>query len=85
MVNILKDFCVIAVAREKYRLTPPNNTSTDRPTPLVNTAIEIPQVITVDVTRPVVSVLVIVLNCFIFFANIPGTSISLSKYALDFI
>lgn len=66
MVNILKDFCNLAVAREKRRLVPLNAISTGRPAPLVNVAMETPPVIVVDVDRPSYTMLVTVLNCFIF-------------------
>ena len=65
-VKILKDFRVIAVTRERSRLVPPKAMPTDRPTPLANATIDIPQVITVDVIRPVSTIPVIVLNRFIF-------------------
>ena len=48
MVKILKDFCVMAVARERSRLVPLKAIPTGNPTPLANVAIEIPPVITVD-------------------------------------
>ena len=80
-VKILKYFYVIAVRREKGRLIPLNAIPTGRPTPLANVAIETPPVITVDVIRPVSTMLVIVLNRFIFFASHLQTSNSSSKYA----
>ena len=55
---------------------------TGRPTPLGNVAIEIPPVITVDVIRFVFTMLVVVLNRFIFLANSSRNFISSSKYAL---
>ena len=36
MVNILKDFCVVTVARENSRLIQINVISTERPTPPQN-------------------------------------------------
>ena len=41
-VNILKDFCVIAVAREKTGLGPLNALPTGRPMPLAKVTIETP-------------------------------------------
>ena len=65
-VNILKDFPVIAIAREKTRLVPLNVIPTGRPA-LINAAVESPPVITANVIRPVSTMLVIVSNHFIFF------------------
>ena len=48
-VKILKDFHVMAVAREKRRLVPLNTIPTGRLAPLANAAIETPSVMTVDV------------------------------------
>ena len=81
MVKILKDFCEMAVARERSRLVPPKAIPTGSPTPLASAAIEIPPVITVDVIRPVSTIPVIVLNRFIFLPICSRTSISLKKYA----
>ena len=72
---------MMAVARERSRLVAPKAIPTGNPTPLVNAAIEIPPVITVDVIRPVSTIPVIVLNRFIVLAICSGTSISLRKYA----
>ena len=47
MVKILKDFCVMADARERIRLVPLKAIQTSNPTPLANVAILIPPVITV--------------------------------------
>ena len=80
-VKVLKDFRVIAAAREKDWLVPLNAIPTGRPTPLANTAIKTPPVITVDVIRLVSTMLVIFLNRLIFFASRSRTSISSSKYA----
>ena len=81
-VNILKDFRVMAVSRERSRLVQLKAIPTDNPTTLTNAAIEIPPVITVDVIRPVSTIPVIVLSRFIFFLAICSrTSISLRKYA----
>ena len=66
-VKILKDFRVMAVARERNRLVQLKEISTGNPTPLANAAIEIPPVITVDVIRSVSTIPVIVLSRFIFF------------------
>ena len=66
--EILKDFRVMAVARERSRLVPLKAIPTGNPTPLANAAIEISPVITVDVIRPVSTIPVIALNRFIFLA-----------------
>ena len=50
-VKILKDFRGMAVVRERMRLVPLKAIPTGNPIPLANAAIEIPPVITVDVTR----------------------------------
>ena len=71
----------MAVARERSRLVPLKTIPTGNPTPLTNTAIEIPPVMTVDVIRLVPTIPVIVLNRFIFLANFSRTSVSLIKYA----
>ena len=68
MVKILKDFHVMAVARERSRLVPRKAIPTGNPTPLANAAMLIPPVIIVDVIRPVSTIPVIVLNRFIFLA-----------------
>ena len=65
-VNILKDFCITAVAREKSRLALLNVIPAGRSVPITNAEIETTPVITVYVIRPVSTMLVIVLNCFIF-------------------
>ena len=65
-MKILKDFRVMAVARERSRLVPLKAIPTGNPTPLANAAIEIPPVITVDVIRPVSTIPVIVLNVSLF-------------------
>ena len=69
MINILKDFCVIVVAREKSMIISLNAIPTRRSTQFANAAIEMPSVITVDVMKPVSTILAIVLNHFIFFAG----------------
>ena len=82
-VNVLKDFCVISVAREKIRLLPFNAIPTSRSTPPINEAIETHSVITLDVTSlgdPPLGILV-VSNRFIFFVNLFWTSISSSNLA----
>ena len=66
MVNILKDFCVIAVAREKNRPVFLNAKPTGSSAPLTNVAMENPPVMYVDVTRTVSIILTIVLNNSIF-------------------
>ena len=65
-VKVLKDFHVMAAARERSRLVSPKAMPTGGPTQLPNTAIEIPPVITVDVIRPVSMIPAIVLYRFIF-------------------
>ena len=47
-VKVLKDFRVIAVARERSRLVQLKAMPTGNPTPMANAAVEIPPVITVD-------------------------------------
>ena len=79
-VKVLKDFCVMTIAREKSRLVPLKAMPTGRPAPLANAAIEIPPVITVNVIRPASTMLVIVLNRFILLGIHTQTSISSSKY-----
>ena len=81
MVKVLRDFRVMTVARERSRLVPLKAMATGRPTLLTNVAIETPPVITADGIRPVSTMLVIVLNRFIFLAIRSRTSISSSKYA----
>ena len=66
IVSILKDFCVIIIAREKTRLVPLNAVPTGRPTLLANGEIETPPLITVDSIRAVCTMLVILFNSFIF-------------------
>ena len=80
-VKILKDFRVMAVARERSRLVPLKAIPTGNPTPLANAAMLIPPVMTVDVIKLVSTIPVIVLKRFIFLAIRSRTSISLSKYA----
>ena len=80
-VNVLRDFRVMNVARERSRLVPLKAIPTGRPKPLANAAIEIPPVIIVGVIRPMYTMPVIVLNRFIFLAIRSRTSISSSKYA----
>ena len=67
--NISKDFCVMAVAKEKSRLVLLNVVPTSRPAPLANAAVEIPPVITAGVIRPISTMLAIVLSRFMFFAS----------------
>ena len=71
----------MTVARERSRLVLLKTMLTGRPTQLVNAAIEIPPVITVNVIKPVSTIPVIVLNHFIFLAVRSRTSISSRKYA----
>ena len=74
-VKILRNFCVIIVAKDKHSLVPLITVPIGRKTPLANVAIEISSVITVDVIRPVSTALVIVLNRFIFLAKLSRTSV----------
>ena len=74
-VNVLRDFHVMNVARERSRLVPLKAIPTGRPKPLANAAIEIPPVIIVGVIRPMYTMPVIVLNRFILLAIRSGTSI----------
>ena len=62
----------MTVAREKSRLVPLKAIPTGRPTPLANAAIETPPVITVDVIRPVSTILVIALDRFNFLQAVQG-------------
>ena len=80
-VKILKDFCVIAVARERSRLVPLKAIPTGNPTPLANAAIEIPPVITVDVIRRVPTVPVICIESFHFLGNLFMGFNFIKKYA----
>ena len=68
----------MTVARERSRLVPLKAMPTGRPRPLANAAIEPPPVITIDVIRSVSTMLVIVLNRFIFFGN-PFTEFNFIK------
>ena len=80
-MKILKDFPVMAVARERSRLVPLKAISTGNPKPLANAALDIPPVMTVDVIRSVSTIPVIVLNHFIFLAIRSRTLISSRKNA----
>ena len=80
-VKILKDFRGMAVVRERMRLVPLKAIPTGNPIPLANATIEFPPVITDDVTRPVSTIPVIVLNRFIVLAIWSQTSISSRKNA----
>ena len=60
----------MAVARERSRLVPLKAIPTGNPVPLANAAMLILPVITVDVIRPVSTILVIVLNHLFFFGNL---------------
>ena len=71
----------MAVTRERSRLVPLKEMPMGRITPLVNAAIEIPPVITVEVIKPVPTIPMIVLNRFIFLAISSRTSISSRKNA----
>ena len=79
MVKVLKDFCVIAVARERSTLVPLKAMPTGNPTSPANAAIEIPPVITVDVIKPVSTISAVILNRFIFLPIRSRNSISSSK------
>ena len=81
IVKVLRDFRVMTVARERSRLVPLKAMATGRPKLLTNAAIETPPVTTADVIRPVSTMLVTVLNRFIFLAIRSRTSISSIKYA----
>ena len=83
-MNILKDFRVMAVARERSRFVPLKAIPTGNPTPLANAAIEIPPVITVDVIRAVSTIPVMVLNRFIFFGNLFTNFNFFRKMCLNF-
>ena len=63
-MKILKDFHVMAVARETSRLVPLNAMPTSNATPLANAVMLIPPAITAYVIRPVSAIPVIVLNHF---------------------
>ena len=65
MVNMLKDFCVISVAREKKSKLVPLS-ATGKPTPPTNAVTETISTVTGDVIRPISAIFVIALN---FFAN----------------
>lgn len=62
VINILECFPVTATAGEKMSLVPNNVIPTGRPAALANAAEEGPPVITVNVIRPVSSMLVIVIS-----------------------
>ena len=64
-VKILKELCVMTVARERSRLVLLKAVPTGNVTPLANAAIEVPPVIAVDEIRAVSTIAVIVLNRFI--------------------
>ena len=64
-VKVLEDFRVMTVTSKKSRLVSLKALPTGRPTPLVNGAMLIPPVITVDAIRHVSTTPVIVLNHFI--------------------
>ena len=80
-VKILRDYRVMAVARERSRVVPLKAIPTSNPTPLANTTMEITPVINVDVVRPASTIPVIVLNRFIFLTIFSRTSISSRKNA----
>ena len=65
----------MTVARERIRLVPLRAIPTGNPAPLVNAAMLIPPVITVDVIKPVSTIPVIVLNRLIFWVIFSRTSI----------
>ena len=80
-VKILKDFRVIAFAREISKLVPLKVIPTGNPTPLAKAAINIPPVITVDVIKTVSMIHVAVMNRLSFLAIRSRTSISSRKNA----
>ena len=83
-MKVFEDFCVMTVASERSRLVPLKAMLTGNPTPLANTAIDIPSVITVVVIKPVSAIPVTVLNRFIFFGN-PFTKFNfIKKKSLNF-
>ena len=67
MLNILKHFFGIAVPRGKSRVVPLNALPKDRSLPFENVVLETLPVITVDVIRPISTMLVNAWNRFIFF------------------
>lgn len=69
MVNILKDFGIIAVIKKKCHLVPLNAIRKGRPKSLANAAMKTPPVTAVDDINPAYTMLVIVLHRFIIFAN----------------
>lgn len=69
MVNILKDFGIIAVIKKKCHLVPLNAIRKGRPKSLANAAIKTPSVTAVDDINPAYTLLVIVLHRFIIFTN----------------
>ena len=73
--KVLWDFRVMIVAKERSRLVSGRAMPTGRPILLADAAIEIHPVITVDLIRPVSTMPVFVLNCFIFLALRSRTSI----------
>ena len=77
-VKVLKDFCVMTVARDGSRLVLLRAMATGKPTSLTNAAIVIPSVTTVDVIRPVFTMPVIALNRLEIRSR---TSFLSSKYA----
>ena len=52
-MNVLVDLRLIAVATERRRLVPLNPIPTGKPTQLLNVAMDIPPIMTVDLIRPV--------------------------------
>ena len=75
----------MAFLREKSRLVSLTAIPAARPALLANAVIETPPFITVDVIRPVSTILVIVLSHFNLFGSRSRTSISSSKYASVFL
>ena len=71
----------MAFLREKSRLVSLTAIPAARPTLLANAVIETPPLTTVDVIRPVSTMLVIVLSHFNLFGSLSRTSISSCKYA----
>ena len=75
----------MAFLREKSRLVSLTAIPAARPALLANAVIETLPFITVDVIRPVSTILVIVLSHFNLFGSRSRTSISSSKYASVFL
>ena len=75
-VKVLKDFRVMAVARERSKLVPLKAMSMGNSTPLANAAINILPVNTIDVIKPLPAIPAIVLNRFILLTICSRNSVS---------